>query len=227
MKSLCKIFILAAVMCRLTSMVLPAAAAEPVTQADKFDLSFTLRFFNNGFVEEPLEAYQQNSFLLTDSSGWYLQAEYNADDNTYHLTGWTLEEAAATHLRCGQRTEKPGRISIMELPAGTYLLTQREVTEEYSLLSNPVEISVSTAGTEVNGQPVHNDSTNGTSSFFIQIIKPFPFPKLYSSTWQMIRESRSMQLVILAWASFVISAVFIITFLRKQHGNNRTHTPSL
>lgn len=169
MKILRKFLVLAAFLCCLIAIALPAAATEPFTQADNFGISFTLRFFNNGVVEEPLEAYQQNSFLLTDSSGWYLQAENNADDNSYHLSGWTLEEASATRLRCGKCQEDPGRVSIMELPIGTYLLTQQEVTEEYSLLDDPVEISVSATGTEVDGQPVHNDSTDSIASFLSRL----------------------------------------------------------
>ncbi len=215
MKTLRKFYILAAFLCCLASMTLPAKAAGLEPPTDSFGISFTLRFFNNGVVEEPLEAYQQNSFLLMDSSGWYLQAEYSAADNAYHLTGWTLEDAAATRLRCGQSPEELGRVATKDLPNGTFFLTQREVTEEYSLLDDPVEISVNAVGTEINGQPVHNNSSDGTASFMVHVIIPFPFPKLYSSTWQMIRESKLVQLTILAEISVVISAVYLLIFCLK------------
>lgn len=163
MKSIRKIFILAAVFCCLASMALPTNAAEPVSPDDSFCISFTLKFFDKGEIDNtvPLEAYQENAFLLTDLAGWYLQADYNDADNAYHLTGWTLEEAAATRLRCGQSLEEPGYVAVMGLPGGTYHLAQLEATTGYWGLRCPLILFLSKTDASLNGEPcpINNDSS--------------------------------------------------------------------
>ncbi len=209
MKTLRKFLVLAAFLCCLDSIAVPAAAADPKSSADDFGISFTLRFFNNGVVEEPLEAYQQNSFLLTDSSGWYLQAEYNAADNAYHLTGWTLDEAAATRLWCGQSPEEPGRVAIVGLPEGVYYLTQDEPPKGYWGLHSPLKIFLSSVGSSLNGDPcpMRDDSV---VSFFVMNQHSFRMP----ATCRWCKLQYALQDGILTVETVLITVIFTLAALK-------------
>lgn len=155
MNTLRRIILLVAFLWVLSSMAVSVFATEPEISQGSCGIAITLKYLEDGEIDDgqPLDAYRENVFRLTDSSGWYLQAEFNAADGCYHVTGWTLEESAASLLQCGQSPEEPGRVAIVGLFDGAYFLTQLEATRGFWGLCSPLKIFLSTAGASLNGDP--------------------------------------------------------------------------
>lgn len=202
MKLFRKILVFTLVLCGLFPMALTASAAMPNVQPNSCSIAISLGFLNSGEIEDTqlLEAYQANVFQLADSVGRYFQAEYCADTGRYCLTGWTCYESAASHLRCGENDVAPERLIISGLPDGTYFLSHLETAPGFLKISDPIEICISMPNATVNGKPVNVDSSPDDVYIVpltVIAANTYHLPALYSSNWQMIRESRWIHLAIL------------------------------
>ncbi len=101
------------------------------------------------------------SFTLTDASGNDVTFTYSSDGTyTYDKSGSVTTLATSS---------KDGKLTLQDLPKGTYTLTETNAPKGYTISTDPVEITVSSSGTKTV------DVENETASMRLRIAKTWKY----------------------------------------------------
>ena len=142
------------------------------------------------------------------------------------MVDYTSEKDSATPLRCGTDQPSPGELRITGIPEGSYFLTHIETQDEYTLLRNPIEVTLSSGNATVDGwkQIVSIDPDTGEPfvSISIRFSREFTLPvsKLHPiSYWSC----QTFGFDILSWLPVVgivgcsIALFFVLRSSRKKN----------
>lgn len=154
------------------------------------------------------EGFQDNIFLIySDSTGFYVQAEYVDSQECYLVTGYTTEEAAATRFRCGNCLDRPGELAIRGMEMDTYSVQMIQTTEGYMLLKDDVTVMLSDYGSSVDGNEAERVE-DGLVPLEILIMRSFKLPDFKQSN-----DYSSLQWVGITGLFITFVALLLIVFL--------------
>lgn len=224
--SLLSVAISGLALCQASGTMSIYAAEHDADLAGSYGIEIFCCFDDQEKTDHSREDYQANSFLLTDeATGYYAQAEYSKKAGGYVVSGFTGDKASAAVFRCGQDRETPGKLAILGLTKGTYILTQEETAGGYWVLRDSVAIYISVSNAKVDEYDVEM-VTGSNSTYLVPLTiinaKGFKFPSVYSSTWAMFVANGGILIISACSFIIVICCSFLFIFRRKIKKQNHS-----
>lgn len=100
--------------------------------------------FSDGKEEQPM--FDAVTFKMkNDSDGYYVQAQLNAAEGIWYVTGHTPNEADATRLHPVDWNGMKGQIVIKGIENDSYVMTEIETADGYTLLKDDIKITITAA----------------------------------------------------------------------------------
>ena len=104
-----------------------------------YGIDITKRFSDNKGDMSKVKFIAHN-----DTDGYYLKAEFNANEGVYYITGHVKTETEATPFT----PTKEGKLVIKGVEDDTYTLTEIQTDSSYTLLKNSIQVVISQAESE-------------------------------------------------------------------------------
>lgn len=221
--SLLSVAISGLALCRASGTMSIYAAEHDADLAGSYGIEISCRFDDQEKTDHSRKDYQANSFLLTDeATGYYAQAEYSKKAGGYVVSGFTGDKAAAAVFRCGQDRETPGKLAILGLREGTYILTQEETAEGYWVLRDSVAFSFSANRSVVTlpGYTIDNQCRN--AALYIVNAARYDLPQLYPTPWENFIHDGFAVGAVAVWLGIAVLAAVLI--IREKKKNSQGHS---
>lgn len=120
-----------------------------------YGLDLTKQFA--GATPENPGDFSKVEFLIQNrTDGYFVQAQLNAEEGVYYVTGHTTEEAEATHFSpvtsgsMAGYTENNGRLIVKGLEDDEYIITEVRTDNGYTLLKENIDVTISQTETADN-----------------------------------------------------------------------------
>lgn len=95
------------------------------------------------------------------TDGYYVIAALNADEGIWYVTGHTDKEAEATALYPVTWNTKPGQIVLKGTEDDSYVLTEIETANGYTLLKNAINVTITSTDDAARACDIYSNDTLG------------------------------------------------------------------
>lgn len=99
--------------------------------------------------------------IYNETDGYWLTATRNDAEGIYYVTGHVQSEADATTFYPVTVNNKPGKIMVKGMEDDTYVLTEIETANGYTLLKNSIRITIHTEEDKTNSCDIYSQDVLG------------------------------------------------------------------
>jgi fimbrial isopeptide formation D2 family protein/LPXTG-motif cell wall-anchored protein len=81
--------------------------------------------------------------IRNETDGYFVKAELNEEEGIYYMVEHVIDEADATHFVPVESAGEPGKVIIKGLEDDTYIITEVQTDNGYTLLKDDIEVVIS------------------------------------------------------------------------------------